>query len=108
PRRRSGASRICVRKRSLGTSWASWLGTSKSVQVVAAAAAQNLGKAAIDLGGMVNRQAADQTIGAAFEVLLPAFAIEFGIVQRPHVNDVAVGEQHSQFEDVIDRLPVGQ
>ena len=82
-------------------------GIDERVEVVAADAAQHLGKAALDLGGVPHAELGDGAIRARLDAVAGAArASSCAAIERPEVRERAVGQHHALLEHVIDGLAV--
>ena len=81
-------------------------GVGKRVEVVAADPSEDLGIAAVHLGGVFDTQPAHRPIAPPLERVRRADRVELVRRQRPQMDDGAVADRHVEIEYVVDRLAV--
>src|SRR5262249_25956284 len=78
----------------------------KSIEIVAAHAAQDFRVTALDLRGMCRSKAADCPVALSFQVLLAALGFQFLLIEWPQVDEAAIVEQHLQLQHMVQRFAV--
>ena len=90
----------------MGAGGVNWLVCQEQIEVVTRHAAQDPGKTALDLIGVLHDKPPNLSVALSFPVLHTAFCFQLHFGQDPGFDHAAVGQHDLYLTYVIDGLPI--